>query len=667
MKPTTTRWLRGGAAFLALAAASSPAAAQNAAPTAGEQGIALNRFTPAPAGDRMFGVASPYASSPDMDGSPALHFMILGDYANNPLVLRRESTGESEGAIVSGQFFLHLSAALVLWERLHLHVNVPFALYQGGDSPAAEGLDFASPTGAELGDMRLGLRLRLIGEYFDPFQLAVGGYVWLPTANGDAGSFVGEGSVRGMPQIIVGGRFDSMVWSTNLGIDLRPGQVYQGVQQGLMFHGGAGVGFLLGSEKQVQVGPEVTVSTVLEGEGPQQRNTNAELLFGGRYRFLSSLEAGVGIGPGLTSGIGTPDFRAVGMIAFSPEVKKPIDDRDKDGIKDAQDACPDVYGVADADPKKHGCPPAPPDRDKDGILDAQDACPDEPGVDNPDPKKHGCPPPGDKDGDKILDDVDACVDVAGVPSADPKQHGCPPPDTDKDGVIDAKDACVDIPGEATDDPATNGCPDTDKDGIYVPADACPNEKGKPSPDPQQNGCPTSVRVTEKEIIILQQVQFDTGRATIKRVSDPLLDEVAAVLKEHPEITRVEVQGHTDIRGNRAYNLTLSQNRANAVMKALTQRGIEESRLTAKGYGPDVPIGDNKTEEGRQKNRRVQFKIIEKKPKEAVVPQPASGAVVPQPASGAAVAAPPAAPPASGAPAAPKPQPSPQAPQLLPQK
>jgi len=121
-------------------------------------------------------------------------------------------------------------------------------------------------------------------------------------------------------------------------------------------------------------------------------------------------------------------------------------------------------------------------------------------------------------------------------------------------------------------------------------------------------------VQDNEIIILEQVQFDTGKATIKKVSDKLLDEVAGVLKAHPEITLLEVQGHTDDRGVKAQNQTLSQARADSVMKALVKRGIAQGRLTGQGYGQDKPIDTNKTPEGRQKNRRVQFIIMEKRVK-----------------------------------------------------
>ena len=174
--------------------------------------------------------------------------------------------------------------------------------------------------------------------------------------------------------------------------------------------------------------------------------------------------------------------------------------------------------------------------------------------------------PPDRDHDGIPDAEDACPDVPGVRTDDPKTNGCPP-DRDHDGIPDAEDACPDVPGVRTDDPKTNGCPlDSDGDGIPDTEDACPHERGPRDPDPKKNGCPR-VHVTESEVIILEQVQFDTGKATIKKVSDGLLDEVAGVLKEHPELLKIEVQGHTDSRGLRAMNMKLSQDRADAVMKA----------------------------------------------------------------------------------------------------
>jgi len=602
-----SRFVQAALAASALCTVAPSASAQAAVPS-----LALDRFDPAPAGDRMFGVQSPFVA-----GELTPHVMLLGDYAHNPLVIRTAGN-QSLGAVVGHQLFLRLDGGLALWNRLYVNLDVPIAVENSGDAPYINGQTFASPTKATLGDLRLGARVRLWGEYFDPFQIAISGYLWVPTgtafqASGGPGiqpvpTYVSDGKVRGMPQVIVGGRTDRLVWSAAVGPDIRGAQDFVNVAQGSMLKWGAGLGFLLLDDRRLQIGPEV--SGAFTFRQVQRRSTNVEALLDLRYRVLADLEIGAGAGPGFTSGVGTPDARVVFMVAYTPEQTQ---DRDHDGILDRDDACPDVPGVASAEAAKNGCP-LPPDRDHDGIPDASDACPDVPGVADPDPRWNGCP--GDRDHDGIVDSDDACPDVPGPRSDDPKKNGCPlPSDRDGDGIPDSEDACPDVKGVRTSDPRTNGCPppvDTDGDGIFDDVDACPNEKGVADPDPAKNGCPRSVRVTETEIFILEQVQFDTDKATIKKVSDRLLDEVAGVLAEHPEIARVEVQGHTDDRGPRAHNKQLSQARADAVVKALVKRDLDKVRLSSMGYGQDQPIADNRTDEGREKNRRVQFKIVEKK-------------------------------------------------------
>jgi outer membrane protein OmpA-like peptidoglycan-associated protein len=289
--------------------------------------------------------------------------------------------------------------------------------------------------------------------------------------------------------------------------------------------------------------------------------TNLEGILGARVR-LAGFVVGAAAGPGFNHGMGTPALRALLSVAYAPEPAPP------------PPPPPPVH-------KKK----KPSDRDHDGIPDKNDACPDEPGVPSEDPAKNGCPPP--------------------------------PPDRDGDGIPDAKDACPDVKGVASNDPLENGCPpDTDGDGIRDDVDACPNEKGPPDTDPQKNGCPKSVRVTDGEIVILEQVQFKTGSAVILPASDDLLRQVAGVLAEHPEILTIEVQGHTDSRGGKAYNKKLSQKRADSVRKWLINLGqVDGGRLSARGYGMAEPIADNGTAEGRQQNRRVQFKILDKRNRE----------------------------------------------------
>ena len=118
-------------------------------------------------------------------------------------------------------------------------------------------------------------------------------------------------------------------------------------------------------------------------------------------------------------------------------------------------------------------------------------------------------------------------------------------------------------------------------------------------------------MTEKEIVILERIEFETGKAVIRPVSDDIVNQVAKVMKDYPDILSLEVQGHTDNVGSPIHNKILSNGRAKAVKAALIARGIESSRLVAKGFGQDKPIASNTSDVGRQKNRRVQFIILKR--------------------------------------------------------
>ncbi len=593
------RWLAVGLAVsCVLLAFERPAQSQQL------QAFALDRYEPTPAGDRFFGV-----EGADLGGHVTPRFQLLGDYAYRPLVAYRNGGDDRIGSVVSDQLFLHLGVSLGLWDRLLVSLNAPFALVTTGDSPSATGLQIPSPSGAAVGDLRLGARLRLAGEARGPVQLSLGGLLWFPT--GDRQSYAGDGRLRGRPELVLSGETDSLAYAVQVGSVIRRDRQILDQKTGSEFSFGAAVGVLV-ADRKLQIGPEFYGTTTFDD--PFRKNsTNSELLLGLRLR-VSAFVLGAAGGVGLGDLPGTPAARGILSVVYAPEPEEappPVVDRDGDGILDEHDACPNEAGIPSDDPKRNGCP----DRDKDGIFDDDDACIDVPGVENEDPKKNGCPP--DRDGDGIIDDNDACPDEKGVENEDPKKNGCPP-DRDGDGIVDDKDACPDLPGVASSDPEKNGCPgDKDGDGIRDDKDACPNEKGKPDPDPKKNGCPTLVRVTEKEIVILQQVQFKTGSDAILPASDDLLEQVAAVLREHPEIKKLEVQGHTDNRGSAAYNKNLSLRRARSVVNWLTKRGqIDASRLQANGYGMDQPVAENTTEQGRQLNRRVQFKIVEVEKREA---------------------------------------------------
>jgi outer membrane protein OmpA-like peptidoglycan-associated protein len=521
------------------------------AQTAGS--FSLDQFRPSLPGDRFFGV-----EGADPGGHLVPRLMLLGDYAYRPLSLYSEPGDVRIDDLVKNQLVVHVAAGLTLWDRLLVAADMPLVLVTSGQSTTAGTTIYQAPSGVAAGDLRLSARVRLVGEARSPAVLSLGGHLFVQTGNGD--KFAGEGGVHGTPVLVFSGEVPFLAYAANLGVDIRNQTNYINVPLGTQLVFGGAIGVLL-ADRMLQLGPEIYgTSLMVSSEKFGRATTSVEGILGLKAR-LGPMVLGAGAGPGFSHGMGTPVLRALLSVAYAPEPEKPA-----------------PPPPPPPPPKKHRKPA---DRDHDGIPDKDDACPDDPGVPSEDPAKNGCPPPPpDRDGDGIPDRDDACPDVKGVASSDPVQNGCPP--------------------------------DTDGDGIRDDVDACPNEKGVPDPDPQKNGCPKAVRVTEGEIVIMDQVQFKTGSAVILPISDDLLRQVAGVLAEHPEITKVEVQGHTDNRGGKNYNRKLSQKRADAVRKWLVNYGqVDSGRLSSHGYGMEEPISDNTTSEGRQKNRRVQFKILEK--------------------------------------------------------
>jgi OmpA-OmpF porin, OOP family len=214
-------------------------------------------------------------------------------------------------------------------------------------------------------------------------------------------------------------------------------------------------------------------------------------------------------------------------------------------------------------------------------------------------------PGKDQDGDGIPDVRDACMGEAEDRDGFKDSDGCPDPDNDGDGIMDGVDQCRDVPGVAEYD----GCPDSDGDEIPDNEDHCPQEAGPP----ENEGCPEdepqAVVVESDRLRISGNIQFETGSARIQKQSYKLLDEVATVLKTNPELGPVFIEGHTDNRGSRQLNLSLSKRRARAVLDYLVSKGIAANRLRSEGYGFERPVDTNDTALGRAKNRRVDFKLV----------------------------------------------------------
>jgi OOP family OmpA-OmpF porin len=542
-----------------------------------QQGYSINHFDVSERGSEWFAT-----DSLDLRGEVRPAIGVVGEWAYRPLVVAR-SDGDTVRAIVRNQFVLHPGASLVLFDRLRLAVDLPIQAYADGHAATVAGVGYNAPADkASIGDLRLGAVVRLFGKYGDVITGAFGAQIALPT--GSQASYSGDGTTRITPHFLIAGDIAWFVYAARLGVTIRTSDetfANTNVSSYASFAASAGVRLV---ERRLVIGPEFFMRSVVTHDlFFKERSTPMEGLLGLHFTVVDGLRIGAGIGAGLTSGYGAPDRRGLLSIEWVPPVPPPPpaapSDRDHDNVIDDEDACPDVVGVPTADPRTNGCPPPPPDRDHDGVLDANDACPDEPGEPNADATKNGCPPPPDRDHDGVLDAADACPDEAGEPNADATKNGCPPP------------------------------PDRDHDTVLDADDACPDQPGNPDPNPKRNGCPRAY-VQGDQIKILDQVKFKTNSSEILpgQESEDVLQAVLGVLGQHAEVVHVRVEGHTDSTGSLKLNRRLSQDRAQSVVAWLVTHGIEASRLTSVGFGPDQPIDSNDTDEGRRNNRRVEFHI-----------------------------------------------------------
>ena len=608
---------------MALLAVATTARAQTSS-----SGFAIDQFDPAPRGSDFF-----QGDSLDLRGDMRVAAGLTLELGYKPLIVY-DLQGNEKADVVKMQLFAHAGASMVMFDRLRLNLSIPVAIAQSGDATTVNDVALQAASSAALGDPRVGADVRLFGVYGDPITVALGADVYIPL--GSTAQYAGDGKVRLQPHVIASGQAMGLVeYSAEVGFTYRAlDQAFAGSQVGSTLNFASALGYK--PMPELIIGPELYGNTVVtDSSFFKQTTTPLEVIVGAHYQ-LGDYKLGAGFGPGLTRGVGTPEFRGLLSFDYAPQFKEPVKDRDGDGIPDDQDACPDQAGIKTDNPATNGCP----DRDHDGIPDAADACPDQPGPKTNNLATNGCPPPPpDRDKDGIPDNKDACPDVAGVPSNDPKKNGCPR-DIDGDGIPDTEDACPDIPGVKTNDPKTNGCPgDRDGDGIRDDQDACPDQPGIPElkgcpdvdtdkdgvpdrfdncpkePGPKENGgCPVKqkqlVVITREKLEIKDKVYFDTNKSTIQKKSNKLLDQIASVIKSHPAIAKVRIEGHTDNVGKADHNRQLSQDRANSVRAYLVKHGVEADRLEAAGFGPDRPIDSNKTAKGRANNRRVEFVIVQ---------------------------------------------------------
>jgi outer membrane protein OmpA-like peptidoglycan-associated protein len=258
-------------------------------------------------------------------------------------------------------------------------------------------------------------------------------------------------------------------------------------------------------------------------------------------------------------------------ISLSPFVDL---DSDDDGIPNRYDACPDQAEDLDGFQDDDGCPES--DNDADGIPDGQDQCPNQP------------------------EDFDGFSD----------NDGCPDKDNDLDGILDVSDLC---PNEAEDMDGyqdSDGCPDYDNDldGIPDSIDACPDQAEVVNGINDDDGCPdtlTQSSLPSKFVLSGDDVFFE-GSAKIRFEVKNQLDEIMNAIKDNPG-TKWRIEGHLDSYGSDRYIRNLSLERAKAILEYFAVfGGMDRANFEVYGMGDKFPIGNNKTDEGRSKNRRVEI-------------------------------------------------------------
>jgi outer membrane protein OmpA-like peptidoglycan-associated protein len=401
---------------------------------------------------------------------------------------------------------------------------------------------------AALGDLRLLPKFTFLRDDRGGIGIGIITELRLPT---HTNQFTGGArNLAGAPRFLIDHRFglSGFRLGLDLGLLLREATHYRNVTAASEIQAGLGLGYRFdGGRAPVELLFDLRTGVGLAEADPEEMSMEA--MGGVAIDLTPEWKFHAAAGLGLLEGFGVPTFRALAGLRWEPSPNDP----DHDGLGTSKQLL---------------------EKQSENLDPNATQPPEDPGavanVDAVDDKERA---------DAIRDGYDACPTLPEDIDGDEDEDGCPEGDADGDGVLDYLDQCE---GE---EETINGFKDDD---------GCPDEG------------PAQIIIEGGKITILETIRFRPNSSEIDSGSYPMMDQIALALRKHKELDRVEIGGHTDSTGPREYNMRLSRARARSVRQYLLARGIPPARLSARGYGPDKPIGDNNTDDGRTKNRRVEF-------------------------------------------------------------
>lgn len=534
--------------------------------------------------------------------------------------------GQTEQVLLDDVTALNLGLLASPWRRLSLSVAAPLYL----SSTGAEGAQ-----GAGIGDLRVSAPIALIAPRSTGLALGLVPGLSLPT--GDESRLLGDPGLGFSALAALGLHGARATLDTNLGYRQRPEIDYLNQTGGGALVASLGAGYAVSDALGLR--GELLYEASLRENEVSGTASPGEALLSVRGRTKKNLSYTLGGGAGVTAGAGAPAWRAFVGLGWA-YISDPNRDTDLDGILDSADACDREPEVKNGWREEDGCP--------DELARWSLVVRNDEGAALPATVRVGERSlVADAQGRVSLEGLLPEQALQGAVAAEGYVEASLPAGALREGANDQQLTLAWLPGTTRflvhdaegrpipatvtlEGPSAFGPLAIDATGrlqtlvppgewrLLVVAEGYGAESRVLSVAADRPGLakveftlrPPMVEVKKEEVVISEAVLFDFDAATLRVDSEPILRQVAGVLQSHPELKRVEIQGHTDDRGDEAYNLDLSQRRVETVRSWLISQGVAPERLVAKGYGESAPIRGNGTEEGRAANRRVQFMILE---------------------------------------------------------